>query len=152
MGVRGRPVRRPAPDPARYLEEVLLGRYEDAYDRALAARFAELRAERAGLPGRGTGRGWPGASTRSSASASTFQQNCAGLALLRRIKARYPEIHTVMGGANCEGAMGAALHELFPFVDYVCSGEGDRVFPRAGARLLAGESPRGCPGILRAGG
>ena len=26
--------------------------------------------------------------------------------------------------------MGAALHELFPFVDYVCSGEGDGVFRR----------------------
>ena len=53
----------------------------------------------------------------------------AGLALLRRLKARYPEVRTAMGGANCEGQMGAAIHELFPFVDYVCSGEGDPSSP-----------------------
>ena len=56
---------------------------------------------------------------------STFPQNCAALALLRRLKARHPTIRTAMGGGNCEGPMGAAIHELFPFVDYVCSGEGD---------------------------
>ena len=47
--------------------------------------------------------------------------------------------------------MGAALHELFPFVDYVCSGEGDRVFPILVRKLLDGESTAGLPGILARG-
>src|SRR5262249_2384214 len=82
---------------------------------------------------------------------STHLQNCAGLAVLRRLKARYPAVHTAMGGANCEGEMGAALHALFPFVDYVCSGEGDRVVPELMRRLLAGESAEGLPGIFARG-
>ena len=78
---------------------------------------------------------------------------CAGLALLRRLRARYPEVRTAMGGANCEGQMGAAIHALFPFVDYVCSGEGDSRRPRAGAapagrrvpaRICRGSSPAAC--------
>ena len=50
---------------------------------------------------------------------STFQQNCAALALLQRRQGTHPHVATVMGGANCEGVMGAAIHESFPFVDYV---------------------------------
>jgi ribosomal peptide maturation radical SAM protein 1 len=63
------------------------------------------------------------------------------------VKQHHPGIATALGGANCEGAMGAALHELFPFVDYVCSGEGDRVVPELARRVLAGEPVEGLPGI-----
>ncbi|MBN2439441.1 MAG: RiPP maturation radical SAM C-methyltransferase [Deltaproteobacteria bacterium] len=59
---------------------------------------------------------------------SSFQQHCASLALLRKIKEWSPDTVTVMGGANCEGAMGRAAARLFPWVDRVCSGDGDRVF------------------------
>src|SRR5579885_2331629 len=54
---------------------------------------------------------------------STFQQNLASLALARLLKERYPRLQIAFGGANCEGEMGITLHRLFPFVDYVCSGE-----------------------------
>src|SRR5262249_17146917 len=37
---------------------------------------------------------------------SVFQQHCASLALAKRIKALAPDIVVVMGGANCEAAMG----------------------------------------------
>lgn len=60
---------------------------------------------------------------------STFEQNIASLALARRIKAAHPRIAIVFGGANWEGEMGHTLHESFPFVDYVCSGEADHSFP-----------------------
>jgi magnesium-protoporphyrin IX monomethyl ester (oxidative) cyclase len=59
---------------------------------------------------------------------STFQQHCASLALLRRIRSLAPEIITILGGANCEGPMGRATHQAFPWVDYVVSGEADELF------------------------
>lgn len=80
---------------------------------------------------------------------TTFQQNLASLALARRIKERYPHIVIVFGGANCEGEMGLALHRLFPFIDYVCSGEADITFPLLARRILANETPEEIPGIVR---
>lgn len=58
---------------------------------------------------------------------STFQQNCASLALLRKIKSINPNIITMMGGANCEGIMGLTISEEFHWIDYVFSGECDDV-------------------------
>ena len=58
---------------------------------------------------------------------SMFQQRCASLALLRRVKARAPEVVTVMGGANCETVMGRATHRAFDWVDFVVSGEAEEV-------------------------
>ncbi|MGX9889465.1 RiPP maturation radical SAM C-methyltransferase [Streptomyces sp. NPDC002276] len=60
---------------------------------------------------------------------STFQQNVASLALLRRIKELAPATKTVMGGANCDGPQGEALHRNFDFLDYVVRGEAERTFP-----------------------
>ncbi len=56
---------------------------------------------------------------------STFCQHVPSLALLRRIRNLNPEMITLMGGANCETIMGRTTHELFPWVDYVVSGEAD---------------------------
>ena len=58
---------------------------------------------------------------------STFQQHVASLALLRRIRALDPGVVTVLGGANCEGPMGAATHRCFPWVDFVVSGDADAI-------------------------
>lgn len=72
---------------------------------------------------------------------SMFCQNCASLALLRRIRERAPEIATIMGGANCESFMGSELHANFGWVDYVFSGESDHSFPDLCGRILQGEQP-----------
>lgn len=56
---------------------------------------------------------------------STFCQHVPSLALLRRIRDLAPEVTTIMGGANCESIMGRSTHKLFPWVDYVVSGEAD---------------------------
>ena len=58
---------------------------------------------------------------------STFQQHTASLALLRAVRERDPGIVTVIGGTNCEGAMGMAARRAFPWVDFVFSGEADEV-------------------------
>ncbi|HUI87214.1 MAG TPA: RiPP maturation radical SAM C-methyltransferase [Anaerolineales bacterium] len=80
---------------------------------------------------------------------SVFEQNVASLALARRLKERYPHLVIVFGGANCDGEMGPALHRLFPFVDYVCVGEGDLNFPRLAGRVLEGQPVGDIPGIVR---
>jgi ribosomal peptide maturation radical SAM protein 1 len=70
---------------------------------------------------------------------STFQQNTAALAAARQIKRLAPHVVTVMGGANCDGEQGAAVHRNFPFVDYVVRGEGEAAFPRLLTALQGGD-------------
>lgn len=71
---------------------------------------------------------------------STFQQNIPSLALAQELKRKAPEVVIVFGGANCEDEMGVELHRCFPFIDVVCSGEADAVFPDLVDRLRSGES------------
>jgi ribosomal peptide maturation radical SAM protein 1 len=79
---------------------------------------------------------------------STFEQNIASLALAKRVKEARPETAVVFGGANWEGEMGLSLHERFPFVDVVCSGEADDSFPALVSALARGERLDGIPGIV----
>ena len=78
---------------------------------------------------------------------TTFFQNGAALALANHVKARWPDKLIVLGGANCDGEMGLALAEWFPFVDYVFSGEVDHVFPEFIRRLDEGLPVAALPGI-----
>ncbi len=78
---------------------------------------------------------------------SIFQQHVASLALARRVKAVLPGTLIVMGGANCEGIMGAETVRQFPFVDAVVSGEGEVVFPELVARVLSGRDFAGLAGV-----
>ena len=59
---------------------------------------------------------------------STFEQTCASLAFLSRIKAIRPDSTTIMGGANCEGRMGEAIGELCSDIDFVFCGESESTF------------------------
>ncbi len=67
---------------------------------------------------------------------STFCQHVPSLALLRRIRELAPEVVTVMGGANCESIMGKSTHALFPWVDYVVSGEADGLISALTRQIL----------------
>lgn len=83
---------------------------------------------------------------------STFEQNIASLSIAKRIKAIYPGIQIVFGGANWEDEMGLELHCRFPFVDYVCSGEADESFPALVRLILAarlkGKMLDAIPGLI----
>jgi ribosomal peptide maturation radical SAM protein 1 len=79
---------------------------------------------------------------------SSFQQNMASLAFARRVKAKFPHVFIVFGGANCQGEMGIELHRRYSFIDAVCLGEGDEVFPELVRRYFAGKSSIGVPGIV----
>jgi len=68
---------------------------------------------------------------------TTFQQNTASLAAARAIKRASPRTWIVLGGANCDGPQGAALHRAFPFIDFVVRGEGELAFPELLSALAA---------------
>ncbi|WP_092597155.1 RiPP maturation radical SAM C-methyltransferase [Actinopolyspora xinjiangensis] len=78
---------------------------------------------------------------------TTFQQNTASLALAAELRRLRPDVRIVLGGANCDGAQGAAWHRNFPCVDYVVRGEGEVVFPRLLERLDDGGEVSDLPGL-----
>lgn len=88
---------------------------------------------------------------RVVAFTTTFHQTCSCMTVAERLK-RLPDPPIVIfGGANCEGVMGLQILKSFPAVDYVCTREGDVVFPRFLERLLRQENPGAIEGILRQG-
>ncbi|MEU5080782.1 MULTISPECIES: RiPP maturation radical SAM C-methyltransferase [Streptomyces] len=56
---------------------------------------------------------------------STFDQNIASFALAHRVKELRPDIVTILGGANCDGVQGTAVHRARPEFDYVIRGEAE---------------------------
>lgn len=72
-------------------------------------------------------------------STSTFEQHCAALALLRRVKELAPEVVTILGGANCEGSMGWTTLKNCPWVDCAVSGEADELIAPLCESLLNGD-------------
>lgn len=66
--------------------------------------------------------------TNILALSSTFSQNVAALSLAKKIKQIKPKVITVLGGGNCDGIQGEALHRNFDFVDFVVRGEGETAF------------------------
>lgn len=83
---------------------------------------------------------------------STFQQNCAALALMRRIKATRPGVVTVIGGANCSGEMGEELFARFHEIDYLGQGECDHSFIQLATALRSGEKNPSVSGFLSRSG
>ena len=69
-----------------------------------------------------------GRGARIVGCSSVFQQHCASLALLKRIRELSANTVLLMGGANCEGEMGVETLRAFPWVDCVVSGEADAIF------------------------
>jgi ribosomal peptide maturation radical SAM protein 1 len=78
---------------------------------------------------------------------SIFEQNCAALALARRLKQLTPSLVTVFGGANFEDEMGLEYVRSLPWIDYAVVGEGDEVFPAFLQRLASGEDAGALPGV-----
>lgn len=72
---------------------------------------------------------------------SMFQQTGAAVAILRRLKARRPELVTLLGGANCEGEMADGMASLGAPVDHIFSGESEQTFPAFLRGALAGRRP-----------
>ena len=67
---------------------------------------------------------------------SMFQQNLASLAVLKAVKLKCPNITTIMGGPNTEGLLGLGLLRRAPWLDYVCTGEGEITLPALCKEIL----------------
>ena len=76
-----------------------------------------------------------------------FSQNIASLVLAKQLKMYDSDLKVVLGGANCQGEMGAALFRRFPFIDAVVRGESEGVFPELIKQWQSGNSPSELPGI-----
>jgi ribosomal peptide maturation radical SAM protein 1 len=83
---------------------------------------------------------------------TTFHQTCAALALAKSLKTGPDPPIVIFGGGNCEGEMGRQLIDSVPWIDFVCTGEGDDIFPAFVAAILSGAEPAVTPGLSRRGG
>lgn len=79
---------------------------------------------------------------------TTFNQNVSSLVLAQRLKQRDPSIKVVFGGANCDGPMGTALFDAFPWVDAVVQGEAEGVIVELVRGMLEGRAVAPRPGVL----
>jgi ribosomal peptide maturation radical SAM protein 1 len=80
-----------------------------------------------------------------------FQQHCASLGVLRRLKELRPDLTVMLGGANCEGVMGQAAFERFPWLDAVVCGEADDVIVELVRSILSRRAADVPEGVLRRG-
>ena len=78
---------------------------------------------------------------------SVFQQHCASLAMAKVLKSKI-NIPVILGGANCENEMGAVTLKHAPWIDYVCSGEGDIAFAKFVISYLKNKSVEKIDGII----
>ena len=69
---------------------------------------------------------------------SMFSQNVACFAMAKKLKARNPDVITVMGGANCETPMGQVIVRNVEWIDYVASGPSLTTFPDLAQALVDG--------------
>ena len=72
----------------------------------------------------------------------SFCQVTASLYLISQIKARHPELPVVVGGSSFAGGKPADLLALFPDIDYLVVGEGERPLAGLVHHLLAPRSDR----------
>lgn len=71
---------------------------------------------------------------------TTFDQNIASFALARRVKELCPSTVTVLGGANCDGVQGTAIHRSRREFDYVIRGEAEHSIAPLVAHIAARRS------------
>jgi ribosomal peptide maturation radical SAM protein 1 len=80
----------------------------------------------------------------------TFQIAPA-VAFARLLKKVAPFLRIVVGGAYCEGEMGIVLHQSFPWIDFVCRGEGEELLVNLISALESLNSPNAVASPAAAG-
>lgn len=61
---------------------------------------------------------------------TTFYQMCGSLVLARELKAKFPNLKIVVGGATVSGPVGTSILNEYPFIDYIVQGEGEEALVR----------------------
>ena len=80
---------------------------------------------------------------------STYQQNNASFALASRLKARWPHLVTIFGGANFDGEMGPEYVRTVDAIDFAVVGEGDTAFPELLQAIAQDTDPGAVAGVAR---
>jgi ribosomal peptide maturation radical SAM protein 1 len=78
---------------------------------------------------------------------STFNQTLASVHLATVLKRERPDLVVVLGGANCDGPMGAALLRTFDAIDYTYRGEAEHGILDLVRLVGEGGSPSGVAGL-----
>jgi ribosomal peptide maturation radical SAM protein 1 len=78
----------------------------------------------------------------------SFEQTVASIALARRLKARWPGLITVFGGANFDPPMGPELVRAVASIDLAVCGEADEALPALLHALESGARPETVPGVV----
>ena len=82
-----------------------------------------------------------------------FQQLLSSVALAKELKARYPQIPIIMGGAGFEDDIADEIIRNCPQVDYLHCGDAEISFPEMVRRLYNGQPMKDLKGIMwRSGG
>ena len=76
-----------------------------------------------------------------------FSQLPASLLAAGRLKQYHPDLPVVFGGSTCAPQIGASLIDVFPDIDFVINGEGERPLLDL-CRFIAGKTTGLAPGIL----
>ena len=141
-----------APDADdRYVRDVLWREYPDAFTPDVVLHLLRVRERLPAFLDACVERidwsryDWAGFSTSGP-------QNCASLALARRLRVACPGVRIAFGGANCFGDMGVALARAFPFIDYVCTGYGEVAFPDLVQSVAQGAREPGIAGMVARAG
>ncbi len=77
-----------------------------------------------------------------------FSQLPGSILAAGRLKERYPRLPIVLGGSTCAPAIGASLLKVFPAIDFIITGEGERPLHNL-CLYLAGETPHPGPNVLQ---
>lgn len=141
-----------APDPERYIQEILIERCGRHLPRDFIRRLPHLRSRiEEFLLNHAVKIDWE--KYDIVGFATSFQQTTGCLAMAKLLKTRHPDVITVMGGANCEGEMGLTLLRAFTFIDAVFSGEADHTFPHFVRTVSSGQDLGKVDGVFhRLGG
>ncbi|RUM35348.1 MAG: hypothetical protein DSY58_07035 [Desulfobulbus sp.] len=76
-----------------------------------------------------------------------FSQLPASLYAARDIRKKWPGIPIVFGGSTCTPAMGRSLLKIFPEIDFIITGEGERALKELVLHCTSQE-PLSCPEII----
>jgi ribosomal peptide maturation radical SAM protein 1 len=79
---------------------------------------------------------------------ATFNQTLASVALAQRVRRAHPEVGLIIGGAACDGPMGAAMMEAFPVFDAAAVGRAETTIAELCERVASGLPIWDCPGAV----
>ncbi len=72
----------------------------------------------------------------------SLNQLTSGLYIARHIKTVSPSTKIVIGGASVSGGIGDALLDLYPFIDFAVSGEGEIALKELAMEIKSSDSPK----------